>query len=97
MCETSCFVGVPEEAFFVKGSQSSWQLCWMIKSELGFGNDFAGAVKEKQGRADNQLFNAWGKFLPAQDQFISWLVPRLTGIIGKGWEETPIYLSYDGT
>jgi len=59
----------------------------MIASELGFGKDFAGAVKEKQGRADCQLFNTWGKFLPAQDQFTSWFVPRLAGIIGKGWEE----------
>jgi hypothetical protein len=62
----------------------------MIASELGSGNDFAGAVKEKQGRADSQLFNTWGKFLPAQDQFISWLDPRLTGISGKGWEDSPI-------
>jgi hypothetical protein len=71
----------------------------MIASELGFGKDFAGAVKEKQGRADSQLFNTWGKFLPAQDQLISWLAPRLTGIISKGWEErrcviSSCYMSY---
>jgi hypothetical protein len=34
----------------------------MITSELGFGNDFAGAVKERQGRADRQLIKTWGIF-----------------------------------
>jgi hypothetical protein len=36
----------------------------MIAFELGSGNDFAGAVKERQGRADRQLFNTWGSICP---------------------------------
>jgi hypothetical protein len=35
----------------------------MIGFELGIGIDFAGAVKEKQRRADSQLFKTWGNFV----------------------------------
>ncbi len=35
----------------------------MIGFGLGIGIDFAGAVKEKQRRADSQLFKAWGNLV----------------------------------
>ncbi len=53
-------VGVPEEPFFDQensqiGNFVGWSdLSWWI------GTDFAGAVKEKQRRANSQHFNTWG-------------------------------------
>jgi hypothetical protein len=35
----------------------------MIGFQLGIGIDFAGAVKEKQRRADSQHFKAWSNFI----------------------------------
>jgi hypothetical protein len=54
----------------------------MIAFELGIGIDFAGAVKEKQRRADNQLSKTWGNLLFAQDQNISYLVGR-KGVVAR--------------
>jgi len=45
----------------------------MIGFESGIGIDFAGAVMEKQRRADNQLFKTWGTLLLTQDRYISLL------------------------
>ena len=55
--------------------------------ELGFGIDFAGAVKERQGRADRQLCNTWGRICPLRIRSFRGLVPRVTDIVTKGWGE----------
>ena len=56
-------VGVPEEPFFDRENSQVGNFVGWSNSSWEIGTDFAGAVKEKQRRADNQLFKTWGKFV----------------------------------